>query len=137
MRAISPAACIVGSHRVFPSSPTPAPRVKSSDQYDGSSVTVYLDDWRQRARLGPVDDRWSHLVGDTDEELHRFALQLGMKRAWFQANERRPHQAHYDVPDRLRIRALELGAEPVSWRQLGRMMRLRRATGRTGGGPVD
>ena len=25
-------------------------------------MTVYLDDWRQPARLGPVVDRWSHLV---------------------------------------------------------------------------
>jgi hypothetical protein len=92
-------------------------------------VTVYLDDWRQPAHLGPVDDRWSHLVADTDEELHAFAARLGMKRAWFQSNARRPHQAHYDVPDRLRPQALELGAVAVTWRQVGRMMRARRHGG--------
>ena len=92
-------------------------------------MAVYLDDWQQRARLGPVDDRWSHLVADTDDELHAFAARLGMRRAWFQTNARRPHQAHYDVPERLRPQALELGAVPVTWRQVGRMMRQRRAGG--------
>jgi len=98
----------------------------SSETHD-PDVTVYLDDWRQPARLGPVDDRWSHLVADTDEELHAFAARLGMKRAWFQHKEGRPHQAHYDVPERSRRVALELGAVPITWRQLGRMIRLRRS----------
>jgi hypothetical protein len=89
-------------------------------------MTVYLDDWRQPARLGPVDDRWSHLVADSDEELHAFAAQMGMKREWFQHRVGRPHQAHYDLPERARHRALALGAVPVTWRQVGRMMRERR-----------
>lgn len=100
-------------------------------------MTVYVDDWRQRARLGPVDDRWSHLVADTDDELHRFAGRLGMERAWFQTNTRRPHQAHYDVPERLRPQALALGAVEVTWRQVGRMMRLRRSEGWTGTPSAD
>jgi hypothetical protein len=93
-------------------------------------VAVYLDDWRQPARLGPVEDRWSHLVADTDDELHDFAVRLGMRREWFQHKESRPHQAHYDVPERARRDALDLGAIPVSWRQVGAMMR-RRRTGTT------
>jgi len=90
-------------------------------------VTVYLDDWRQRARLGPVDDRWSHLVADTDEELHAFAARLGMRREWFQGRTGRPHHAHYDVPERARAEALHHGAVEVTWRELGRMLRNRRA----------
>jgi hypothetical protein len=89
-------------------------------------VAVYIDDWRQPARLGPVEDRWSHLVADGEEELHDFAARLGMRREWFQHKERRPHQAHYDVPERARQDALDLGAIPVTWRQLGRMLRQRR-----------
>ena len=100
-------------------------------------MAVYLDDWQQRARLGPVDDRWSHLVADTDDELHAFAARLGMRRAWFQTNARRPHQAHYDVPERSRADALGLGAVPVTWRQVGRMMRdRRRARAASGPGPA-
>ena len=106
---------------------TAAP-VGSSEQSAGDrTMTVYLDDWRQPARLGPVDDRWSHLVADTDDELHAFAARLGMRREWFQHKEGRPHQAHYDVPERTRREALELGAVAVTWRQVGRMMRERRS----------
>ncbi len=101
---------------------------------DGSSerpgpVTVYLDDWRQPARLGPVHDRWSHLVADEDDELHVFAARLGMRREWFQHKAHRPYQGHYDVPERSRQLALDLGAVPVTWRQVGAMMRARRRAG--------
>ena len=107
----------------------------SSDRgsHAGAPMTVYLDDWRQPARLGPVDDRWSHLVADTDDELHAFAARLGMRREWFQHKAGRPHQAHYDVPERARREALDLGAVPVTWRQVGRMMRERRGAGRPRG----
>ncbi|HEY5097822.1 MAG TPA: DUF4031 domain-containing protein [Acidimicrobiales bacterium] len=97
-------------------------------------MTVYLDDWRQPAHLGPVDDRWSHLVADTDDELHAFATRMGMRREWFQHKDGRPHQAHYDVPERARRTALDLGAVEVTWRQVGRMMRERRRAG-SGHGP--
>ncbi len=93
------------------------------------AVTVYLDDWRQPAHLGPVDDRWSHLVADTDEELHDFAERMGMRRAWFQHRPGRPHHGHYDVPERARAEALAQGAVEVTWRELGRMLRDRRGRG--------
>ena len=89
-------------------------------------MTVYLDDWRQHARLGPVDDRWSHLVADSDEELHAFAAAMGMRREWFQDKSGRPHHAHYDLPERARPEALAGGAVEITWRQLGRMLRDRR-----------
>lgn len=89
-------------------------------------LTVYLDDWRQSAHLGPVDDRWSHLVADTAEELHLFAERMGMRRAWFQERPGRPHHAHYDLPERVRAEAVANGAVEVTWRQLGRMLADRR-----------
>jgi hypothetical protein len=89
-------------------------------------VTVYLDNWRQPARLGPVDDRWSHLVADSDDELHAFAAMLGLRREWFQCREDRRHHAHYDLPERRRPLALSLGAIEVTWREVGAMMRERR-----------
>jgi hypothetical protein len=99
-------------------------------------VTVYLDDWRQSARLGPVHDRWSHLVAHEDDELHAFAARLGMRREWFQHKAHRPHQGHYDVPERSRQLALDLGAVPVTWRQVGAMMRARRRAVTRRPGPV-
>jgi hypothetical protein len=78
-------------------------------------VTVYVDDWRQPARVGRLDARWSHLTADTPEELHAFAARLGLKRAWFQ--DRPLGRWHYDVTDSKRQRALRLGAVEVPWRE--------------------
>ncbi len=89
-------------------------------------MAVYVDDWRQRARLGPITSRWSHLIADGEDELHRFAERLGLRRAWFQFDHRHPHRGHYDVPEHVRRRAIELGAEAVTWRELGALLRARR-----------
>jgi hypothetical protein len=89
-------------------------------------MTVYVDDWRQRALLGHVDAQWSHLIADSDDELHQFAARLGMKQAWFQSDPRRPHRSHYDVTEALRRQAISLGAVAITWRDIGRMMRERR-----------
>jgi len=91
-------------------------------------VTVYVDDWRQPATVGPVTARWSHLTADSTEELHAFALSLGMRRAWFQGHPRDPLRDHYDVTDRLRDEAIAAGAVAVSWRQAARARRIRRST---------
>ncbi len=89
-------------------------------------MAVFVDDWRQRATVGRVEGRWSHLVGDDEEELHDFARRLGLRRAWFQEHPRRAYRDHYDVTDPLRATAIELGAAPVTWRDMGRIMRRRR-----------
>lgn len=58
-----------------------------------------------------IDDI-GHLVSDTcEEELHRFALRLGLRREWYQ-DKRLPH---YDVTTvRMREKAEKLGAIRVS-----------------------
>jgi hypothetical protein len=66
-------------------------------------MTVYVDNeqlsWRGK--------KWCHLVADTLDELHGFALKLGLKRAWFQDRASYPH---YDVTVSVREVALKLGA---------------------------
>jgi uncharacterized protein DUF4031 len=83
-------------------------------------MTVYVDDmWRfPMGQLGRM--KMSHMIGDTDEELHAFAQQLGLKREWFQ------HGDHYDVSKGVRGRAIELGARAITVRQLSAMAMLRR-----------
>jgi hypothetical protein len=50
---------------------------------------------------------WCHLASDASfEELHAFAARLGIPRHRFQRD-------HYDLPPRLRERAVALGAEQV------------------------
>jgi hypothetical protein len=83
-------------------------------------VAVYVDDARIRWR----GIEWSHLVADTPDELHDAAAQLGLRRDWAQDKGR---TLHYDLPEHLRLRAIELGvAVAISWRELAR----RRLNGR-------
>lgn len=80
-------------------------------------MTVYVDDLRILATVGPHTCRWSHLFTDSVDltELHDFARSIGLHRSWFQDNHSGPH---YDVTDRLRRRAITAGAQPISWRGL-------------------
>lgn len=66
-------------------------------------MAVYVDNARVKWR----GHEWCHLVADTIQELHDFALALGLRRAWFQGSASYPH---YDVTLQTRARALELGA---------------------------
>jgi hypothetical protein len=62
---------------------------------------------------------WAHLASDESyDELHAFAARLGLPRRVFQGD-------HYDVPVEYRQRAIELGAEIITSRQL--VARLRAA----------
>jgi hypothetical protein len=61
---------------------------------------------------------------------------LGMKEAWFQTDPRRPYRSHYDVTEALRRQAISLGAVPITWRTIGRMMRVRRERMLRDGGPL-
>ncbi|MET9336462.1 DUF4031 domain-containing protein [Nonomuraea sp. NPDC003804] len=61
---------------------------------------------------GPRGLLWSHLVSDRSlEELHEFAELLGVPARAFDRD-------HYDVPETVHSRAVALGAEPVSSREL-------------------
>jgi len=96
-------------------------------------VAVLVDPLREYPDTGLPFRTWCHLVSDASfEELHAFARQLGIPARFFQGD-------HYDLPQHLRARALELGAAPVSTRELlARMRGLRgdrarsRAAGRDG-----
>jgi len=60
--------------------------------------------------------RWAHLVSDESyDELHAFAARLGLERRWFQGD-------HYDIPAEHRERAIALGAQAVSSRELVRRL---------------
>jgi hypothetical protein len=80
-------------------------------------MTVYVDDIRILATVGPYTCRWSHLFTDSDDltELHDFAHSIGLRRSWFQDKQSGPH---YDVTDRLRHRALIAGAHPIAWQDI-------------------
>ena len=89
----------------------------------GAALTVYVDDWRQRATVRMHADRWSHLLADDPEELHAMAAALGIPPRGYQRHRRSAALNHYDVPESLRLRAIELGAVPVTWREMARLTR--------------
>lgn len=65
------------------------------------------------------DRRWAHLISDVSfEELHRFARRLDLP-------ERAFHHDHYDLSADRHAEAVELGAVPVSGREV--LAALRRA----------
>lgn len=48
----------------------------------------------------------SHLIADTEAELHEFAGRLSLKRSWFQDTN---HPHHYDLSPGMFHRAVKLG----------------------------
>lgn len=67
-------------------------------------MSVYVDDMfiERRGNL------WCHLVADSYSELVQFAAKIGLRPAWIHNND------HYDVTEYMRIRAIKLGAIPVT-----------------------
>lgn len=74
-------------------------------------MAVYVDDAFVEGDWG----KWSgggHMQADMSEELHAFASQIGLKRAWFQERPGRPGRDHYDVTQSKRDAAILAGAIP-------------------------
>lgn len=78
-------------------------------------MTVYVDDMfaRKMGQLGRM--KMSHMMADTEDELHAMADRLGLQRAWFQQV---PSGDHYDVTISARKRAVTYGAVEVTMREL-------------------
>lgn len=93
-------------------------------------MTVYVDGlFTMKARnshayfVGKKNDhQWCHMMADSFDELHAFAARLGLKRAWFQGD-------HYDLTPGRRLKAVELGAQQVTGRELVELRRRHRSTG--------
>lgn len=83
-------------------------------------MTVYVDNVRIKASVGPYKDRsWCHLLTDdpTMNELHALAQRIGLQRSWFQPPKPlradRPipwWRGHYDVTEAKRKEAVLAGA---------------------------
>lgn len=93
-------------------------------------MTVYVDDMHlsPAGQLGRM--KMSHLLADSEEELHAMADRIGVARRWHQAPPR--HDSHYDIAKSKRTQALAAGAIAITWRQASAMTLRRRATGQLG-----
>jgi cell division inhibitor SulA len=89
-------------------------------------MTVYVDDFLVLKGVKGIDSRWSHMIADSQDELHEFAKSIGLKREWFQDPTvngkpvvkpgcRAAENWHYDVTSSKRTLALKFGAVSVGW----------------------
>ncbi|WP_443750534.1 DUF4031 domain-containing protein [Asticcacaulis solisilvae] len=88
-------------------------------------MTVYIDDMYRYAVGEFRGMRMSHMIADSDAELHAMAVRIGMKPEWFQGD-------HYDVPLPRRELAIDAGAVAITYRQAGAMRRRRVVEGHCG-----
>jgi hypothetical protein len=97
--------------------------------------------FRENSRMVYVDDaiwswhglKWCHLLADDIDELHGFAVRLGISRASYQGPPKTT-APHYDLTGFERARALALGAKPCSRQEIVAVFRVLRVAGgkRTG-----
>lgn len=90
-------------------------------------MTVYVDDFDipyGRMKL-------SHMLADTDEELHEMARRIGVARRWWQSPEK-TSGSHYDIALSKKALALQAGAVAITARQAAMMNRRRALTGGLG-----
>jgi hypothetical protein len=97
-------------------------------------VAVYAYKMKHQARFGAptTSDPWYRLTADTEDELHAFAARLGLPRQGVQPGILdKPQQVsvswHYTVTASERDRAIELGAQATTQREVTKMERQRAA----------
>lgn len=86
-------------------------------------MTVYVDGMYKHAmgRVGRM--KMSHMLADSEQELHAMADRIGLDRKHYQGD-------HYDVSLYKRAIAVYHGAVEVEMRVMARMRRIRAETGR-------
>jgi len=85
-------------------------------------MTVYVDDMYRYPAGRFRRMKMSHMIADTEAEMHAMAGRIGIARRWYQGD-------HYDICLAKRSLAVEAGAVEVTWRQLGMMNLKRRRIG--------
>lgn len=82
-------------------------------------MTVYVDDMYlyPMGQFGRM--KMSHMIADTEDELHAMAAKIGVARKWYQGD-------HYDIAISKRQLAIAAGAKAITLRELSAMTKQRR-----------
>lgn len=88
-------------------------------------MTVYVDDMHlyPMGKFGRM--KMSHMIADTEVELHAMANKIGVARRWYQGD-------HYDISKEKRLLAISHGAVAITLKQLACMNMRRKHTGNLG-----
>ncbi len=85
-------------------------------------MTVYVDDM-YRLPMGRFRRmKMSHMMADTDDELHAMADRIRVARKWFQGD-------HYDIAITKRVLAVAAGAVEITTREMAAYSWLKRSRG--------
>lgn len=79
-------------------------------------MAVYVDDMAAEYRPSHRPGRryvMSHMMADTDDELHAMADRIGVARKWYQGD-------HYDITQTKKALAIKAGAKLISLRDMAR-----------------
>tara|TARA_B100000700_G_scaffold230615_1_gene255042 strand:- start:14884 stop:15201 length:318 start_codon:yes stop_codon:yes gene_type:complete len=74
-------------------------------------MAVYVDNYKAKFKNYIM----CHMIADSEEELHSFAIKLGLKTSWYQNKTK---HKHYDISQSVKQKAIELGAMEVSAKTL-------------------
>lgn len=83
-------------------------------------MTVYVDDM-YKLPIGKFRRmKMSHMIADTEPELHAMAVKIGIARKWFQDPKTMPKVSHphYDICMSKREMAIKLGARAITVKEL-------------------
>lgn len=88
-------------------------------------MAVYVDDM-YKLPIGQFKRmKMSHLIADSEEELHEMADKIGLRRSWYQGD-------HYDISLTHRKIAVREGAVEVGYHQLAYMSKRQKIEGHCG-----
>lgn len=93
-------------------------------------MTVYVDDMDRPYKPAHRTGRtyvMSHMIADTEEELHAMAKLIGVARHWFQGD-------HYDICKSKKVLAIENGAVLITMREIAKIRMAQRRVTRTNTG---
>jgi hypothetical protein len=86
-------------------------------------MACYVDSVRSYPEVPFRFREFCHLLADERGELHELADHLGIPRRYFQDH---PWRWHYDLPEPVRARAVDLGAREITMHDVGALLRCRR-----------
>jgi len=81
-------------------------------------MSVYIDDM-YRFPMGQFGRmKMSHMMADTEKELHKMAFKIGVARKWCQHERLGQGYVHYDIAMSKRLLAVQYGAIEISLKEM-------------------